>query len=58
MSFAGSELGQSPPSWLAAALVGDRPQEVLPRVFPACLRVLHPARFPNEHGTDVALSWF
>lgn len=57
MRFAGFEAGAAPPSRLAEVLDQQWPQQVLPRLFPACARVQHPAYFPNEHGADVPLSW-
>lgn len=57
MRFAGFEAGAAPPPRLAEVLGEQWPQQVLPRIFPACAWVRHPAYFPNEHGADVPLSW-
>lgn len=57
MRFAGFEVGVAPPPRLVEVLAQEWPQQALPRIFPACARVRHPAYFPNEHGDDLPLSW-
>lgn len=57
MRFVGFEAGMAPPLRLVEALAEEWPRQVLPKIFPACARVRHPAYFPNEHGADVPLSW-